>query len=73
MPQTVSKQRVNADWTVEELLSFHPQTAEVLAEWGIHCAVCSVGGVDTLQEAGRLHGMSGEDMKQFLTDIGFLE
>ena len=69
MPQAVKKKLVSADWTVEELLSFHPQSAEVLAEWEIHCAGCSVGGTETLQEAGKLHGMSSADMKQFLTDI----
>jgi len=69
MSQVVKEKLVNADWTVEELLSFHPQAGEVLSEWGIHCAGCSVGGVETLKEAGKLHGMSSSDMTQFLTDI----
>ena len=40
-----------------------------MAEWGLHCFGCQVGGTETLEEGCRIHGFSGEDIELLVIDI----
>lgn len=54
---------------VLDLVTLVPQAATIMAEWGLHCSSCAVGGLETLAEGCRSHGWSPEDVELLLQDI----
>ncbi|MEK7218264.1 MAG: DUF1858 domain-containing protein, partial [Patescibacteria group bacterium] len=41
---------------VMDVTALMPEAVQILAEYGIQCAGCSIGGVETLEEGCRLPG-----------------
>lgn len=54
---------------VAEILTLFPKAVEIFAEYGIHCAGCSIGGVEALEEGCRIHGFSDEMIEELLDDL----
>ncbi len=46
-----------------------PRAAELLAEYGIHCAGCYFSEDDTLQIGGQMHGLSDEEVDDMVEEI----
>jgi len=46
-----------------------PAAREILAEYGMHCTGCSIGGVETIGEAGALHGFDDDMLAALVTDL----
>ncbi len=57
---------------VSDITTLIPDADKVLAEYGIHCAGCSVGGMETLEEGCRLHGFGTEEMDELIDDLNAL-
>ncbi len=54
---------------VSDILTLCPPAKEALAEYGIHCAGCSMNMQETLAEGGMLHGFSDEEVDALVDDI----
>ncbi len=54
---------------VLDIVTLVPQAATVMAEWGLHCSGCSMGGQESLAEGCLAHGLSEEDITLLLQDI----
>jgi hypothetical protein len=46
-----------------------PRVAELLAEYGIHCAGCFFSEDDTLQIGAQMHGLSDEELDDMVLEI----
>lgn len=57
---------------VGEVVTLLPEAENLLAEYGLHCAGCAMGGMETLEEGCRIHGFSKEDTEDLLTDLHIL-
>jgi Fe-S cluster assembly iron-binding protein IscA len=54
---------------VLDIVTLVPQAATVMAEWGLHCSGCSMGGQESLSEGCVAHGLMQEDVTLLLQDI----
>ena len=60
---------VTAHMRVLEVIALFPQAADIMQEYGLHCFSCKLGGVETLEEGCRTHGMSEELIEELIDDI----
>ncbi len=58
-----------ASMKIVDILALHPGAANVLASHGLHCASCTYGSFDTLEEGASLHGMSDDAFDSLMEDL----
>jgi len=58
--------KVNKDILMGELISRHPETAEILAKYGFHCVGCMISPYESLEAGAAVHGIA---LKPLLTEI----
>lgn len=61
--------QVHRDMPIFELVTLFPDTVEIMAEYGLYCAGCALGGNETLAEGCRLHGFTQDVIDDLLTDL----
>ena len=54
---------------VLEIITLFPGASSVMSEYGLHCHNCHVGGVETLEEAGKIHAFDAETVDMLLDDL----
>lgn len=54
---------------MEEIASLHPQTAHVLAAYGLHCVGCAYSTMETLEEGAQAHGLTDDDVSALMIDL----
>ncbi len=52
-----------------QVIKKYPQTAEILAEYGLHCAVCPARQMDTIEQGAKIHGLSEDEMEEMVCQI----
>lgn len=57
---------------IADILTLLPQAERLLAQYGLHCSGCSIGGAETLEDALSMHGMSEEDVGDLMADLHVL-
>lgn len=57
---------------VGEVVAVLPEAESLLAEYGLHCSGCAMGGVETLEDGCQIHGFSQEDTEDLLSDLNAL-
>ncbi len=57
---------VTPESNIGDLVIFHPETAEVLYDIGMHCLGCPASGVETVGEAAAVHGINVEELTALL-------
>lgn len=60
---------LNKEMRVLDIVTLVPQASDVMAEWGLHCSGCAVGGLESLEEGCRAHGYGDEEIAALLQDI----
>lgn len=60
---------VRDDMRVAEIIALCPEAADIMAEYGLHCFSCALGGAETLAEGTRMHGFDDEKLAELLDDI----
>lgn len=63
---------IHCGLSVGEIVALLPEAASLLAEYGLHCSGCVMGGMETLEDGCRIHGFSKEDTEDLLTDLNAL-
>ena len=61
--------RITGEMTVAEVIELYPEAADVLADWGLGCAMCAIGQVETLAEGAFSHGFSAEQVENLLAEL----
>ena len=54
---------------VGEVVALLPEAEALLAEYGLHCSGCAMGGMETLEDGCKIHGFSQEDTEDLLADL----
>ncbi|MGI6118953.1 MAG: DUF1858 domain-containing protein [Bilifractor sp.] len=54
--------KINKQMTISELMAIDPMITNILMHEGMHCVSCIAASGETLEEAGAVHGMTGEDL-----------
>lgn len=60
---------ISRHMVVQEIIALSPQAADIMVEYGLHCYSCSIGGVETLEDGCKVHGMSDELIDELVDDI----
>lgn len=63
---------IHKSMRVADILTLLPEAEKLLAQYGLHCNGCSIGGVEILEDAAGMHGMKEEDLNDLLTDLHIL-
>lgn len=64
-----AKEKITKDMTLGEVLTRHPETAEVMMSRGLHCVGCSVAAWETIEQGAANHGMSAKQITDMLKDM----
>lgn len=48
---------ITADTNIGDLVLWHPETAEILFDLGMHCLGCPASGAETIRDAAEVHGL----------------
>ncbi|MBR1529308.1 MAG: DUF1858 domain-containing protein [Oscillospiraceae bacterium] len=59
---------VTPETNIGDLVLFHPKTAEVLYEIGMHCLGCPASGAETVRQAAEVHGIQPEVLTALLNE-----
>jgi hybrid cluster-associated redox disulfide protein len=51
------KTKISKDMTIGEVLKINPDLAEIFMGFGMHCISCAVSQMETVEEAGMVHGI----------------
>jgi Fe-S cluster assembly iron-binding protein IscA len=72
-PASGSKKTViTPNMRVRDIQAILPGAEECMAQYGLHCTNCSIGGEEILEDGCRMHGMSDEDMNDLITDLNIM-
>ena len=60
---------IGPDMRVMEIITLVPGAADIMAEYGLHCFSCSLGGVESLEEGCAMHSMDDETLSALVLDL----
>lgn len=55
--------------TIKEILEIKPKAYKVLMDYGLGCAHCELGSVETLKEGCMGHGLSEDEIQELVNLI----
>lgn len=59
---------ITKDMTIGEVLKINENLAEVFLGFGMHCVSCPVSQMETVEEAGQVHGVDVEFLLKKLNE-----
>jgi hybrid cluster-associated redox disulfide protein len=62
-------EKISKTMTFGELVRNFPQSAQILAEYGMHCIGCHIGISETLEEGARAHGLGEDEINKLITEL----
>ncbi len=71
-PKKAPKQKipdVDASMNVMEIIGLHPEAADILAAYGLHCFQCAFNTLDSLESGAKSHGLTDTDIENMVNDI----
>lgn len=54
---------------VQEILTLCPDAYGIMAEYGLHCSSCSIGGMESLGDGCAMHGFDDETIDALIDDL----
>ena len=64
---------ITKDMTIGEIVEKHPNAADLMANFGLHCMGCHTNPFETLESGVLSHGFSSDDLNMLLTELNTLE
>ena len=59
---------VTPETNIGDLVLFHPETAQILYDIGMHCLGCPASQGESLEEAAMVHGIVIYELMQYLEE-----
>jgi len=70
MSNTKTKQiEIKKDANIANLVFAHPEVADVLLDYGLHCVGCFASAFDTIEDGAKVHQMSDEEIEEMMERI----
>ena len=60
--------KINKETTIGEILKNFENAKEVLTSFGMHCFSCPMSQMETIEEAGMVHGLDADEMIKELNE-----
>ena len=61
--------KISKNTLINSLLEKHPEAAEILMAYGLHCVGCHFSEFDTIEDGAAMHGMSDEEIEFMIRDV----
>lgn len=68
----MSRAAITANMRVSEVLTLVPEAAELLKDYGLGCAGCAMGSLETLGEGCCMHGWNATEIAELVTALNAL-
>ena len=62
-------EQITKEININELIQNHPEAAEILTGYGLHCVGCHFSTLDTLEDASVIHGIDEEEIEMMVRDV----
>lgn len=69
MNKTQNKAKIKKEMNLADVVFKYPEVAELLMDYGLHCATCIASGFDTIEMGSKVHGMTDEEIDE-MVEIG---
>lgn len=63
------KEKITKTMTIEEIVTKHPRSVQILMKYGLRCIGCSVAVWETLEQGARAHGIRGKELNNMLKEL----
>jgi hybrid cluster-associated redox disulfide protein len=60
---------IDKETNLGDLVMQHPEAAEVLLDYGLHCVGCIASSFDTIEMGAKVHGLSDEEVEEMVERI----
>lgn len=67
--ESKNMEKITKDMTIGDVVSEHPEAAQVLMSYGLHCIGCHVAANESLEDGCKAHGLSDEDIDKMVKEI----
>ena len=61
--------KITKDSNLAEVVYKHPESEEVLMDYGLHCVGCIASVYDTIEAGAKVHGLSDKDIEEMVERI----
>jgi len=65
-------QLITAAMTIAEAIELYPDTADILFEYGLGCAMCSMGQVESLLDGILSHGIPLDEAENIIEELNLV-
>ena len=69
----MSMKKITPDMTIAEIIKLKPKALNVLMDYGLGCAHCELGAVETLEEGCKGHGLTEYEIKELVDLINIMK
>ncbi len=59
-------EKITKDANLGEVVFKHPQLAEILLDYGLHCVGCFASSMDTIEMGAKVHGMTAGEIDEMV-------
>jgi hybrid cluster-associated redox disulfide protein len=63
------KEKITKDSNLAEVIYKHPESEEVLVDYGLHCVGCIASAFDTIEAGAKVHGLSDKEIQEMVERI----
>ena len=60
---------ITKETLISKLIDEHPDVAEILMSYGLHCVGCHFSEFDTLEDGAMVHGLDDKDIELMVKDV----
>ena len=60
---------INKTMNITEIIKKNPKAQDILLKFGLGCANCGLGAVETLEEGAKAHGLSVKEVNELLNKL----
>jgi hybrid cluster-associated redox disulfide protein len=61
--------KINKEMTFAEVLNVSPDSAKIMFEYGLHCIGCHLSPYETVDQGGKAHGLTDEQITEMVEKI----
>ncbi len=64
----MKKQKITKNIIISELINKHPETINILSEFGFHCIGCPISSQESLEQGAKAHGINITELLKALNN-----
>ena len=61
--------KISKDMGIMEIVTAHPETLEVFAQYGMGCIGCAAAHFENLEAGAKVHGIDVDEMVNAMNDV----